>query len=461
MKIKSCDSPEKNVYVLEIEVEKDEFSAAIDRSFKKNSSRINVPGFRKGKASRKMIEKMYGVEIFYDDAINELCPDLFQRAVEEKGLTPVEKPTLDIQDISEDGFVFSAKFQVKPEFVVKDYKGVSAPLDSSDVSDDEVNAELESRREKGARILTAERAAKDGDTALIDYEGSVDGVPFDGGKDEGFSLKLGSGSFIPGFEEQIIGKSAGDEFDITVNFPEQYHSEELAGKEAVFKIKLHEVKETVLPDLDDELAKDISEFDTLDELKADIKKNLAEAKETAAKTAFYERVIDKICDGVDEEVPPVMIENQIDGIIRDFAYRISSQGMTIDNYLTLTGMEMADFRTQFADQAARNVKARLVLEGIARAEGITVSDEDVDNEYNTLAEGYKMPAEEIKKYFDSESIREDLLVSKAADVIRESAVPETAAHAKPAKPRAKRTTKKAEDTKADEATEEKTAKTEE
>jgi trigger factor len=450
MKLKNVDNPEKNVFVLEIEVEKDEFSAAVDRAFKKNSARINVPGFRKGKAPRSIVEKMYGPEIFYDDAINEVCPQAFQQAVEEKGIIPVEKPEMDIKEISSEGLTFTAKFYVKPEFTVENYKGISAPMETVNVSDEDIDTEIENRRQKSARIVSVERAIQDGDTALIDYEGSVDSVPFDGGKDEGYSLKIGSGTFIPGFEEQLIGKTAGEECDVNVTFPEQYHSQDLAGKAAVFKVKVHEVRETVLPELDDEFAKDVSEFDTLEELRADIKKNITQTRETAAKAAFYEQVIDKICEGVEEEVPAPMVESQIDGIVRDFSYRLSSQGMTIDNYLTLTGTEMDDFRANFREQALRNVKARLVLEGIARAEGITVSDEDVEKEYNTISEGYKMPVEEIKKYFDSESIKEDLLVSKAADIVRETAIAEELpaeddkAEKKEAKPKAKKSAKKDE-----------------
>jgi len=424
MKVNSVENPEKNIYVLEIEADRDEFETARERAYRKNVGRISVPGFRKGKAPRKMIEKAYGEAVFYDDAVNELCPSFFQSAVEEKNLTPVNRPEIDVIAVSNDGFTFKAKFTAKPEFKVENYRGVSAKLDPVVVTDADIDDSVNSRREKSARIVTVEREAKSGDTVVIDYDGSVDGVPFDGGKDADYSLRLGSGTFIPGFEDQLIGKKAGDEVEVKVTFPEQYHEKTLAGKEAVFKVLVHEVKETVLPELDDEFAKDVSEFDTLEELRADIRKSLTESRELAAKNAFYDRVISKICDSIDEEVPEVMIESQVDGILRDFTYRLSSQGMTLENYLTLTGMSMDDFRGTFRAQAVRSVKARLMLESVAKTEGITVSDEDVENEYKTIAEGYKMEVSEIKKYIEADSIREDLLVSRAADVIRNSAVPE-------------------------------------
>lgn len=424
MKVNSIENPEKNIYVLEIGVDQAEFETAREHAYKKNVGKISVPGFRKGKAPRKMIEKVYGDGVFYDDAVNELCPSLFQSAALENNLNPVEKPQIDITAISNDGFTFTAKFTVKPQFVVENYKGITAKLDAVVVDDADVDTEINNRRVKSASIVTVDHPAVNGDTVVIDYDGSVDGVPFDGGKDIGYSLKLGSGTFIPGFEEQLIGKNTGDEVEVNVTFPEEYHSKELAGKPAVFKVTVHKVKETVLPELDDEFAKDVSEFDTLDELKADIRKNLTDSRELDAKNAFYERVVNKICDDIDEEVPDVMVETQLDGISRDFSYRLSSQGMTLENYLTITGMTMDDFRGTFRSQAVRSVKARLMLESVAKAEGIEVSDEDVDNEYKTIAEGYKMELAEIKKYVDADSIKADLLVSRAADVIRDAAVPE-------------------------------------
>ncbi len=422
MKLKSTEKLENGKVCLEIQVEKPEFDDAMEKAYLKNKSKITIPGFRKGKAPRAMIERMYGAGVFTEDAINIAYPDAYEAAVKESGIEPVDYPEVELVDINDDGFVMKTTVTVKPEVKLGKYKGVEAEKPAVSVTKKDVDAEINFMREKNARLVTVERAAKDGDTVVIDYEGFKDGVAFDGGKGENHSLKLGSNQFIPGFEAQLVGKSAGEECEVNVTFPEQYHSDDLAGKEAVFKVKVHEVKETELPELDDEFAKDVSEFETLEDLKKDIKKKLSETREKMANDAFEAAVMNVIVSKMKVEVPDVMIEAQLDNICNDFAQRLQMQGITLDKYLEMMQSNMDDFRANFRDQALEQVKSRLALEAIAKAEKIEPTDEDVEAEYTKLAEQYNMPVDRVRSFLPVEAMKSDLYTIKTLAFLRENAV---------------------------------------
>jgi len=424
MGLNSANKIETNKYELEISVDKDKFAEAVDKAFKKNAKRINVPGFRKGKAPRSVIEKLYGEGIFYEDAVNSLYPQAYEEAVKEAGIEPVDRADIEVVDISkEKGVTFKAKVTVKPDVELGEYKGLKAVKKVYTVSDDEVNHELEHVRERNARIITVEdRAAQKGDIAVIDYEGFLDGKPFKGGKAEKQELELGSGTFIPGFEDQIIGHKIGENFEINVTFPENYHSKELAGKPAVFKIVLHELKVRELPELDDEFAKDVSEFDTLDEYKADIKKRIQEAKDKRSETEVEDALVEQIIGSMKAEIPEVMFERAIDNMVNDFNYRLQMQGMNLKTYLHYAGMEMDEFRKTFREQAERQVKMRLALEKIVANEKFEVTDEDLDAEYKKLAGQYGIDAEKIKNIINADDLKKDIAVNKAIDFVRDNAV---------------------------------------
>lgn len=424
MGLNSANKIETNKYELEISVDKDKFAEAVDKAFKKNAKRINVPGFRKGKAPRSVIEKLYGEGIFYEDAVNSLYPQAYEEAVKEAGIEPVDRADIEVVDISkEKGVTFKAKVTVKPDVEIGEYKGLKAVKKVYTVSDDEVNHELEHVRERNARIITVEdRAAQKGDIAVIDYEGFLDGKPFKGGKAEKQELELGSGTFIPGFEDQIIGHKIGENFEINVTFPENYHSKELAGKPAVFKIVLHELKVRELPELDDEFAKDVSEFDTLDEYKADIKKRIQEAKDKRSETEVEDALVEQIIGSMKAEIPEVMFERAIDNMVNDFNYRLQMQGMNLKTYLHYAGMEMDEFRKTFREQAERQVKMRLALEKIVANEKFEVTDEDLDAEYKKLAGQYGIDAEKIKNIINADDLKKDIAVNKAIDFVRDNAV---------------------------------------
>ena len=421
MQLKNMEKTEKNTVVLEIAVEKEAFEDAMNQAYRKNVGKISVPGFRKGKAPRKMIEKLYGTGVFYEDAINIAYPDAYDAAVKEAAIEPVEQPMLDIVSVDEDGLVFKATVTVKPEVSIKNYKGIKAEKITYTVSKDDVNEEIEKLRQRNAQEVSVDRAAKDGDVAVIDYEGFCDGKAFDGGKDEGHSLKLGSNSFIPGFEGQVVGHKAGEEFDITVTFPTEYHSEDLAGKEAVFKIALKEVKETKLSDLDDEFAKDVSEFETFDALFSDLEAKLVESREKTSQSQFEEEVMTQMLEGFEAEIPDAMIESEIDDIARDFDYRLSMQGLNLVKYMEYTGMDQPAFRASFRDQAEKRVKTRLALEKITELEGISVSDEAVEDEYKNLSATYGMEVEQVKQYVTAENVRKDMAIAKAVALVSENA----------------------------------------
>ena len=422
MKLKSTEKLENGKVCLEIQVEKPEFEAAMQKAYLKNRSKISVPGFRKGKAPRAMIERMYGSGVFAEDAMNIAYPEAFEAAVAESGYEPVDYPEVELVDMSDDGFTVKATVTVKPEVKLGKYKGIEAAKPSVSVTKKDVEAELKTMLERNARLITVERAAKDGDTVIIDFEGFVDGVAFEGGKSENHSLKLGSKQFIPGFEEQLVGKSAGDDVDVVVTFPEEYHAEELSGKEAVFKVKVHEVKETELPVADDEFAKDVSEFETLDELKKSIEAKLRESREKTANDTFDEVIIKEVVKGVEVEIPDAMIEAQLDQILNDFAQRLQMQGITLEQYLEMMQASMEDFRKNFREQAEEQVKTRLTLEAVSKAEGLEPTDDDVEAEYKKLAEQYGMEEERIRGFIPPAAMKSDLFTIKAIAFIRENAV---------------------------------------
>ena len=422
MKLTNVEKKEKNQVALSIVVEADVFEAACEKSYRKNVGSINIQGFRKGKAPRKMIEKLYGPEIFYDDAMNECIPDAYEAAVKEAGLKVVSQPSITEVDVKDGEFLFTAVVFVKPEVVVKDYKGIEAEKDDVTVSAEEVEAELTRMQDRNARQVSVERESKKGDIVNLDFEGFVDGVAFEGGKGEKFDLELGSGMFIPGFEEQLEGKNVGDECDVNVTFPEEYNEKSLAGKPAVFKCKINEIKENQKPELDDEFAKDVSEFDTIAELKADLEKNLQERKNDSAQTSFQERVMDKVIETMEAEIPDAMVETQLDRVADDFSYRLAMQGMEFESYLKMTGMTMEQFLAVFTPQALRQVKIRLALEKVAELEGMDITEEDLNAEFDKLAENNKMDIEKVKELLAAEDLKGDMLCQKANDFILANAV---------------------------------------
>ena len=426
MSLVSKNNTATNKFELEFTVSPEEFEKACQKVYQRRVKKIEIPGFRKGKAPRKTIEKLYGEGFFYEEAVNDLYPGAVQEAVKESELEIVCPPEVEVTEVShEKGVTFKAICTVKPEVTVKDYKGIKAAKEVKEVTDEDVNAEIDRMRDRNGRTITVEdRPAQNGDTVVIDFEGFMDGVAFEGGKGEKFSLTLGSGQFIPGFEDQVVGHSTGEEFDINVTFPEEYHAENLKGKPAVFKIKLHEINAKELPEADDEFAKDVSEFDTLDELKADIRKKLEDANERTASNEFENKLIDTVIENMEGEIPTEMYEVRIDEMVRDFEYRLQSQGMSLDLYLQYTGMNRTSFRKTFEAQAQRQVKIRLALEKIVEMENIVPTEEEVNKEYERLAEGYKMDVERLKGLIPAADVTKDVAVNKAVDLIRDSAVKE-------------------------------------
>jgi trigger factor len=470
MSLNNSNKIETNKYELEISVGKDKFQEAVTQAFKKNAKKITVPGFRKGKAPRHIIEQYYGEGVFYEDAVNALYPSEYDAAVKEAGITPVDQAKIEIKSLDKDGFTFKATVTVKPEVEVGEYKGLKVTKKIYTASDEEVDEELKRIQRRNARIKTVDdRPVQKDDTVVIDFEGFVDGVAFEGGKAEKQELTIGSNTFIPGFEDQIIGHKTGEEFDINVTFPEKYQVEKLAGKPAVFKIKLHEIKMNELPELDDEFAKDVSEFDTLDEYKKDIKKHIQESKDNKSNNDVDDALIDQIIGGMKAEIPEVMFEHAIDNMVNDFDYRLQMQGLNVQSYLQYTGMEMDSFRKTFREQAERQVKIRLALEKIADIEKFEISDDEVEEEYKKYADRYNVDVEKVKVAIAKDTIVNDLQVGKAVDFIRDNAIikeekaedkpkqydkAEKAADAepaeeKPAKKTRSRTTKAAKDEKSD------------
>ncbi len=414
---------EKNKYEFSFTIEKPVFDAEIEKVYRKNAPKMNIPGFRRGKAPRHIIEKMYGATVFYDEALDNLLPEAYEKALGETKLEAVSRPELDIVSIDDNGVCLKAAVWVKPEVEISEYKGITVDREAVNVTEEDILKEIDLTRERNARMLTVEdRAAADGDTAVIDFEGFVDGVAFEGGKGENYSLRLGSGSFFPGFEDQVIGHKTGEEFDINVTFPEEYGAENLAGKAAVFKIKLHEIKVKELPVLDDEFVKDVSEFNTVDEYKEDVKKHLTERREAQEDNKVENALINALLENTTVDIPQCMIDNEVDGYVRDYEYRLRSQGGSLDMYFKYTGMTMEQLRENFKADAEKQVKTRLALGKVAKSEKLKALKKDLDAEYKKIASGYNVDVETVKTSIPAESISEDIVLRKAVDFIKENAV---------------------------------------
>lgn len=445
----SAEKTGTNEYTLSLSISAEDFEKAVQKAYLKEKNNITVKGWRKGKAPRALIEREYGANVFYDSALDIAFPDAYESAIESEKLDVVSQPfDFDIKSIGKEGVELTCKVTVKPVIELDGYKGIKAPKISTEVTDEEVDAELNRKLEENAREITVEgRAAQNGDIAVIDFEGFVDGVAFDGGKGEDHDLELGSGSFIPGFEEQIVGHNVGDSFDVNVTFPEKY-TEDLAGKEAVFKVTLKDLKTKELPALDDEFAKDVSEFDTLDEYKADLKKNLAENKEKNAKRAFENEVFKELASLVNAEIPECMIERTAENMVNEFKYNVESQGIPFEMYLQYLGMTPDSLKDSYKERAEEEVRIELALEKIVELENLDVTDEELEKEFADMAERYKIEVEAVKKAVATETLAKELKMRKASSLVTDSAVAEEpkaeeAAEEKPKKKApAKRTTKK-------------------
>lgn len=446
MNIKSNEQKENSTVELVIAVDAAEFEAAVEKVYHKQKKNIMIPGFRKGKAPRKMVEKMYGAEVFYDDAISEAYPAAYDAALKEAGVEPVAYPTLEVLEVGKDGFTFKATITVKPKAIIKDYKGLTVAKPEVKVSAADVKGELKPYIDRASRLVSVERKAKKGDVAIIDFEGFKDGVPFEGGKGENYNLELGSGSFVPGFEEQVIGMKAGEEKDLDITFPENYAAE-LAGADVVFKVKLKEVKEKQEPTLDDEFAKDVSEFDTLDEFKKDLGEKLKSRRQEQTEQEFENAIVDQLLEKLECEVPQAMVDFRADKMMEDYALRIQSQGMSFEDYLKMMGLTVEDMRAQAKPAAERAVRRMLALEAVATAEGIEVSDSDVDAELESMADEYKMPVEQVRAIVSAETVKQDLIAKRAFEVVKSSV-----------KKPAKKTTAKAGDSAGEEKPKKQSAK---
>ena len=422
MNLISCEKLEKSMVEIQFSIDADTFKKAVNNAFKRESKKYAIPGFRKGKAPRSMIEKMYGADIFHYDAVNDLFPEAYEAAVKEAKVDVVGRPEPEVVSMSEaDGAVLKVKVAVKPEVTLGDYAGLNVTKKVKTVEESQVEAELKRMQDRNGRMLTREGAAEDGDTVDIDFEGFVDGTAFEGGKAEHYSLVLGSHSFIPGFEEQVVGHAAGEEFDVNVKFPEEYQASELAGKDATFKIKLHEVKYKELPNLDDDFAMDVSEYDTLEELKNSIRKGIEDNNEKMADQQVENDLIEMVVNNMTAEIPQAMYDERIEELVQDFQYRISQQGLKLEQYLQYMGMNMDQFKAQFAEQAEKQVKMRLAMEAIVAKEGITASDEEFDMEVQRIADAYKMEADKVRSIVNEEAVKADLAVNKAIDFVKEKA----------------------------------------
>lgn len=461
MSLKSSNKVDTNVWELEVSVDGDTFKDAVTKAYLKQRKNITIPGFRKGKAPRAFIEKYYGEGVFYEDALEAIYPDAVASAIEEAKLEPVDTPyDLEIPEMGNDGVTMKFKVTVKPEVELGEYKGLKATKKSTKVTADEVKAELARMQEQNSTVSDVDdRAVKKNDIVVIDFEGFVDDKAFEGGKAEKYELTIGSNQFIPGFEDQIIGHKIGDEFDVNVKFPEDYQAD-LASKDAVFKIKLHGIKVKEVPALDDEFAKDVSEFDTLDELKKDIKKQLEKRKNDDAENELHNTLLEEVAKGIKAEIPEAMIEKTIDDDVNEYSYRLQSQGLKLETYLKYTGMDMKGFREGFKERAETQVRLNLALEKIIEKEKIEVTEEDIEAEYKKYADAYNMDIDTIKKAVSAESLKPELASRKAIDLIVDSAVvteekaAKKTAEKKPAtkkttakKPAAKKTSEKADDKK--------------
>ena len=439
MKVLKVGDAEKNCKELEIQIDRAEFDAAVDAAFKKNAGKMNVPGFRKGKAPRAMIEKMYGKGVFYEDALNEVVPKAYADALTETALEVVSAPEYDVKSLDDDGVVITVKVFVKPECTLKAYKGLKAEKENVTIGDEAVDHEIQTVRERNAReVDVTDRPAQNGDCVVFDFEGFADGKAFEGGKAEKYHLKLGSGQFIPGFEDQICGHNIGDEFDVEVTFPADYHETTLAGKPATFKCKLHEIKFDELPALDDEFVKDVSEFDTLDEYKADIKAKLEENAKKAQQAKIDEQLLDALCENLEAEIPEAMFETELDACLRDYENRLRYQGIDMKTFMQYTGATVDSLKAQLRPQAEKNVKIRLALEAVAKLEGLTADAEKIEAEYKKIADAYGIDVEKVKSAVNEKDIAADVVVAEALELVRANADVKTKRAA------AKKQTKKAE-----------------
>ena len=421
MSVKSCEKLEKSKVVLTIEVGAEEFEVAVNKAYLKMRGKIAVAGFRPGKAPRKMIEKMYGGEVFYEEAVNIVLPDAYESAVKEQALDVVGYPDVELVECGAEGVTFKATVSVYPEVKLGQYKGLEAPKAEVKVMAADVNARLKEMAERNSRLQSVERAVKKGDTATIDFEGFDNGVAFDGGKGENFDLEIGSGSFVPGFEEQLIGMKAGEEKDIDITFPENY-TPELAGKPVVFHVKVNEVKVKEVPAIDDEFAKDVSEFDTLKELKADLKKKITAERKEAAQHAFEDALMKKVADGIECEIPQEMIDLQADRMLDGFKQQMASQGIPFEQYLQMTGSTEAEFKAQAYGPAAEQVKMDLAVEAIIKAEGLEASEEEIEAEIKNVSDKYGMDLETVKKFLPADQVAEQVIREKVIKLVADSAV---------------------------------------
>lgn len=416
----------KNMVKLTIEATAEDFDKAIEQAYQKNKGKMNVQGFRKGKAPRAIIEKMYGVGVFYEDAANFIIPEAYEKAIEESNLDVVARPEIDVVQVEKGmPFIFTAEVAVKPEVTLGAYKGLEVPKSDIEVTEEEVMAELDKVREQNSRTITVEdRAVMDKDVVTIDFEGFVDGEPFEGGKGEDYALTIGSHSFIDTFEDQLVGKSIGEDVEVNVTFPAEYHAAELAGKPALFKVKVKEIKAKELPAADDDFAQDVSEFNTLEEYKADLKKSLTEKKEKAAKTAKEDAVVDKVVENATMDIPEAMVDTQKRQMAEDFAQRLKMQGLTLEQYFQFTGLNPNTFMENLGPQALKRIQSRLVLEAVVKAENITVSEEEIDKELAEMASAYQMEVDKLKELIgekEKEQIVMDMAVQKAIDLVASEA----------------------------------------
>ena len=458
MSVKSCEKLEKSTVALTVEVSAADFEAAVEKAYRKQRGSIRMPGFRPGKAPRKMIENMYGAGIFYEEAVNEALPDAYADAIKEAGLQVVGYPEVELLNVGKEGFSFKATVAVYPEVTLGQSKGVEAPKAEVAVSAEDVENRLKSMADSNSRMVSVDdRAVRQGDLANIDFEGFLNGEPFDGGKSDNFDLEIGSGQFVPGFEDQVVGMSISEEKDINITFPEDYHAD-LAGKDVVFHVKVNAIKVKERPELDDEFAKDVSEFDSLDELKKDVEAKLVEERENAAKRAFEDAVITKVADNMTADIPDAMIEEQARRFVENFKMQIQSQGIPVDQYMKMTNMSDEKLLEDAKTPALGQVKVDLAVTAIIKAEGIEATDEDVEAEYNKMAEQYGMSAEDVKKYLDDGVVKEQVCRNKAIDLVTAAAVPvkpeevkaEEPAAEEPKAEKPKRTRKKKAEPKAEE-----------
>ncbi len=422
MSFKSVSEPEKNVRVIEFGCDRKTFDEAVTAVYRRKAPKLSVPGFRPGKAPQHFIEKMYGSGIFYEDAVNDMIPALYPDALKESGLEPVSRPEFDLVELNDEGLTLSAKFYVKPEVKIDGYKGLTVKKVINEVTDEAVDSEIKTVRERNGRsIEVTDRPAQNGDTVSIDYSGSVDGELFEGGTAEKQSLILGSGQFIPGFEDQVAGHSVGDEFDVNVTFPEDYGAKELAGKAAVFKCKLHAINEREIPELDDEFVADVSEFNTVDEYKADVRAKLEKREADRADNEAKDEIIDKLVEALDADIPAVMFDNEVENELQSYDTRLRSQGLSLEMYTQYTGMTVDQLKEQFRPGAERQVKLRLALEAIAAQENLEVTEDETNAEYEDIAKAYNMKVEEVKDRILAEDIKADLKVKKAMELVEAAA----------------------------------------